>query len=160
MTWKFSGRSLAELKDVHPVLVQVVHRALKLSPVDFGVYDGLRTHAEQVKNMASGASKTMDSKHLAQADGLSHAVDLVPFIAGAYSWTWTPIYQVALAMRTAALEHGVPITWGCAWDTDFTATMLPPEQIAFDYTVRRRAAEKKAFLDGPHFELRLPKETP
>lgn len=158
MTWKLSARSLAELKDVHPDLVKVVRAALELSPVDFAVYDGLRTVQEQAKNMATGASQTMNSKHLKQSDGFAHAVDLVPFVAGAYSWAWDPIYKVADAMRAAARALAVPITWGCAWDTDFSASTLPPEQIAFDYAARRRALNKKAFLDGPHFELRVPKE--
>ncbi|OVZ72822.1 peptidase M15, partial [Yersinia intermedia] len=42
-TNKFSQRSENNLKGVNPALVKVVRRALELSPVDFGVTEGLRT---------------------------------------------------------------------------------------------------------------------
>jgi len=37
----------------------------------------LRSEEEQAAKVASGASRTMKSKHLAQADGFAHAVDVV-----------------------------------------------------------------------------------
>lgn len=83
--YKFSQRSLSELERIHPDLVQVVKRALELSEVDFAVHDGIRTEAEQRKYLASGASQTMRSKHLPQADSYGHAVDLVPFV-GKLRW--------------------------------------------------------------------------
>ena len=45
------------------------------------------------------------------------------------------------------------LRWGAAWDIDFTASQDSPEDIVSDYGARRRAEGKKAFLDGPHYEL-------
>ena len=41
------------------------------------IIESLRTVAEQKAKVAAGESRTMKSKHLAQADGFAHAVDLV-----------------------------------------------------------------------------------
>lgn len=71
-------RSRNNLKGVKPEIVAVVYLAMKLSEIDFAVIDGVRTIEEQTKNVMKGLSKTMDSMHLMQDDGFSHAVDLMP----------------------------------------------------------------------------------
>lgn len=148
MAYKLGKKSLEELQGVHPDLVRMVHRAIELTVQDFGVHDGLRTLAEQQKNVAAGVSQTLDSRHLT-----GHAVDLVPYINGKLRWEWGPIYRIADAVRLAARELGVPLRWGGAWDIEFTASTDHTEDLVADYSARRRAANKKAFLDGPHFEL-------
>ena len=95
-----------------------------------------------------GASKTMNSRHIT-----GHAVDLVPYINGKLRWEWDPIYDIADALRIAAKELGTPIRWGGAWDRTLTDTDDLAEDMVADYTARRRRAGKKAFIDGPHFEL-------
>jgi peptidoglycan L-alanyl-D-glutamate endopeptidase CwlK len=115
---------------------------------DFAVHDGIRTMAEQQKLVASGASTTLNSRHLT-----GHAVDLVPVVNGKLRWEWDPIYTMADAVRIAAREKGVPLRWGGAWDVDFTASTQSPEDLVEDYVARRRAAGLRAFIDGPHFEL-------
>lgn len=146
--FKFGEKSLNELKGVHPELVAVVNRAFELTVQDFSVHDGLRTLEEQKEMVASGASKTMDSRHLT-----GHAVDLVPYINGKLRWEWVPIYRIADAVRIAANELGTPIRWGGAWDITFTENLDSPEDLVIDYVTRRRKAGKEAFIDGPHFEL-------
>ena len=47
MTFKLSKRSLSRLEGVNPDLVRVVHRAIQITPVDFGVTCGVRTLEEQ-----------------------------------------------------------------------------------------------------------------
>ena len=116
-----SARSKQRLEGVHPDLVKVVQRALELSKVDFAVVEGLRTPQRQKELFASGATRTMNSRHLT-----GHAVDLAPFIAGQLRWDWPPFYEIAKAMKAAAAELGVAITWGGDWRT---------------------------FKDGPHWEL-------
>ncbi|MBU3700098.1 MAG: M15 family metallopeptidase [Candidatus Kapabacteria bacterium] len=140
--------SLRELKGVHPDLVKVVKRAIELTTQDFTVHDGLRTIEEQREYVARGASTTLASRHLT-----GHAVDLVPYINGKLRWEWPPIYAIAEAVRTAAVELNVPIRWGGAWDIDFTASTDPIDDLVSDYIGRRRRQNKKAFIDGPHFEL-------
>lgn len=146
--FKFGKKSLKELEGVHPDLVAVVTRALELSVQDFSVHDGLRTLEEQKKLVLAGASQTLDSRHLT-----GHAVDLVPYINGKLRWEWEPLYKIADAVRSAAKEAGVPLRWGGAWDIAFTESSDAPDDLVADYVSRRRAAGKKAFIDGPHFEL-------
>lgn len=146
--FRFGEKSLKELQGVKPDLVAVVNRALELSTQDFAVHDGLRTEAEQAALVAAGASQTLESKHLT-----GHAVDLVPVVNGKLRWEWEPIFVVAKAVREAAKELNVKIRWGAAWDVVFTNTLDTPEAVSEAYVARRRAAGRKAWLDGPHYEL-------
>ena len=116
-----SARSEGRLSPVHADLQRVVRRALELSKVDFTVVEGLRTRERQQELFDAGASKTLNSRHIT-----GHAVDLAPVIAGEIRWDWPPFHDIAKAMKAAAAELRVPITWGGDW---------------------------KTFKDGPHFEL-------
>lgn len=151
-TFSFGTVSEKELVDVHPKLVFVVRHALRLSTQDFAVHDGLRTEEEQKKLLASGASKTMKSKHLRQSDGFGHATDLVPYINGKMRWEWSAIYPIALAMRSAAKDLGTTIRWGGMWSCLNTTTETP-EDLVNMYVEMRVSQHKPAFVDGPHFEL-------
>ncbi len=142
------SKSLKELEGVNASLIKVVKRAIELTAQDFSVHDGIRTIEEQKKLVERGASKTMNSRHLS-----GNAVDLVPFINGRLRWEWEPIYIIADAMRSAANEIDIPLRWGGCWDVTFTDTDAPPEDLVEDYVARRRGAGKRAFIDGPHFEL-------
>jgi peptidoglycan L-alanyl-D-glutamate endopeptidase CwlK len=53
----------------------------------------------------------------------------------------------------AAREQDIPIRWGGAWDVVLTESDELPEDLVADYVARRRKAGKRAFIDGPHFEL-------
>jgi len=155
MSFKLGARSKRELNGVHPDLVMVVETAITLSAVDFSVHDGLRTVAEQKQLVERGASRTMRSKHLKQADGFGHAVDLVPYINGKLRWEWDPIYDIAEAVHRSATDYGVKLRWGGVWDRSFTR--LDGQMIEWEveqYADRRRANGRRVFLDGPHFELR------
>ena len=147
--FQFGERSIRELYGVDEQLTAVVHRALELSTVDFAVHDGIRTEEEQKALFDSGATKTLNSKHL-----LGRAVDLVPYINGKLRWEWGPIFKVAEAVRNAADDLKVDLTWGGAWDVNFTQSIGSPEDVMLAYSARRWQANKKPFLDGPHFELR------
>lgn len=141
-------RSLQELQGVHPDLVAVVKRAIEPTPQDFTVHDGLRTIEQQRELVGKGASTTLKARHLT-----GHAVDLVPIINGKVRWEWPPIYRIAEAVRAASLELAIPIRWGGAWDVEFTSSTDSAEDLVHDYTARRRSQGKRAFIDGPHYEL-------
>lgn len=141
-------KSLAELKGVHSDLVAVVKRSIELTVQDFSVHDGIRTLEEQRVYLERGVSHTLTSRHIS-----GHAVDLVPYINGKLRWEMLPIYDIVVALRLAAQEHDVPIRWGGAWDINLTDTDAPPEDLVADYVARRRRAQKRPFIDGPHFEL-------
>ena len=153
MTCSLSKSSLRELTGVHPSLVAVVHRAIEITEQDFAVHDGLRTDQEQAALVASGASKTRNSKHIIQNDGYGHAVDLVPVINGKLRWEWGPIYMIAAAVDTAATELGVALRWGGVWDKPLAAYGGSPEALRKEtdaYCIRHPGQD---FIDGPHFEL-------
>lgn len=157
MPFSLGSKSKLNLKGVHPALVRVAERAIELTEQDFMVHDGVRTMAEQRANKAKGVSQTLNSKHLPQADGLSHAVDLVPWINGALSWDWPAIYVIAEAVHKAATEQGTKLVWGAVWDKSFLT--LPGDRAGLKaameaYGQRRRAmGKKKVFFDGPHYQL-------
>ena len=151
MTYYLGSGSLAELKGVKPELVAVVKRSIELTEQDFTVHDGLRTLEEQRRYVATGASTTMNSKHLT-----GDAVDLVPYINGKLRWEWPPIYKIAAAVAEAARELQVELRWGGVWDRKLSS--IEPSALAMEdavdaYVARRRAAGRRAFIDGPHFEL-------
>lgn len=146
--FKLGTKSLEELEGVHEDLVKVVRRAIQLTVQDFAVHDGIRTLAEQKKLVESGASQTLESRHIT-----GHAVDLVPYVNGKLRWEWEPIYRIADAVRAAAKEASIPLRWGGAWDITFTESSDTTSDLVEDYKNRRRRAGKSAFLDGPHFEL-------
>lgn len=110
MSYVFSDRSERNLRGVHPALVDVVRRALEISPTDFAVIEGLRTLVRQRELVAKGASQTLASRHLT-----GHAVDLVPIIGGAISFAWPPFYPLAEAVKRAAAELGTQVEWGGDW---------------------------------------------
>lgn len=139
--------SLDKLNGVNPSLVKVVKRAIQLSKQDFAVNEGLRTVERQRQLVKSGASQTMNSRHIT-----GHAVDLVPIVNGKVSWDWRYFYPIAEAMHQAAKELGVNVRWGGCWEV-INSKAGNPQQWVEAYGQARRKLGKKAFTDGPHFEI-------
>lgn len=109
--YKLGARSLERLEGVHPDLVAVVKLAIQKTEIDFTVLEGLRTKERQVQLVASGASRTMNSRHLT-----GHAVDLGAMLNGKVEWSW-PLYdKIAKAMLSASEELKIPIVWGGSWE--------------------------------------------
>ena len=116
-------RSTKNLVGVNADLVKVVKRALELSPVDFTVIEGLRTKERQAELMKQGFTRTLKSRHI-----IGEAVDIVPLPV---DWkNPKPFGLVAEAMKKAADELGVKITWGGDW---------------------------KSFVDLPHYQIEVKK---
>lgn len=110
--FKFSQRSENNLKGVNPDLVKIVRRALQLSPVDFGITEGLRTVERQRQLVAAGKSQTMNSRHIS-----GHAVDVFAYPTSVGSWEWKYYEQIATAFKQAAKELNIPVEWGGDWKT-------------------------------------------
>ncbi len=110
--FKFSQRSENNLKGVNSDLVKIVRRALQLSPVDFGITEGLRTVERQRQLVAAGKSQTMNSRHIS-----GHAVDVFAYPTSAGSWEWKYYEQIATAFKQAAKELDIPVEWGGDWKT-------------------------------------------
>lgn len=134
MAFKLSKRSKGRLEGVHTDLVKVVERAIQLTNVDFTVLEGVRTLERQRRLVASGASKTLNSRHLT-----GHAVDLGAYVDGEVRWDWPLYFVIADAMKRASLELDVTIEWGGTW-TDNTHEW-------------DRENMSRSFPDGPHFQL-------
>lgn len=107
---RFSSRSWNSLQGVNPKLVAVTTLALKLSPVDFVVTEGLRSLSRQRQLVAQGASQTLKSKHIE-----GRAVDVAALDGGTISWNFTLYEQISKAFKEAAGMLNVAIEWGGDW---------------------------------------------
>jgi len=110
--FRLSARSRTRLAGVHPDLTAVIMRAIQLTPVDFGVSEGVRTLFAQRRLVARGASRTLNSRHLT-----GHAVDVFAWVDGAVSWRMRHYALIAAAVKQAAAERSVPVIWGGEWRT-------------------------------------------
>ena len=128
MSKTFSQRSIKAMIGVHPDLVKVTYRALELCDSDFTVIEGVRTLEKQREYFANGASKTMKSYHLLHEDGFGHALDIYPYYDGSVQCEapYAKFKEISVAMKSAAKELGVTITWGGDW---------------------------KSFQDTPHYQI-------
>jgi peptidoglycan L-alanyl-D-glutamate endopeptidase CwlK len=142
------AKSSGKLGSVKQELQLVVNKSTKLYDGKFAVYDALRTLAKQKSLVASGASKTMDSRHLT-----GHAVDIVPIIDGQLKWDWPELYKIAECIREAAIECKYQVRWGGCWDLVLNSTNIPAKLLVKQYSDRCYAKGEKPFLDGAHFEL-------
>ncbi len=132
MTFRFGKASERRLAELDPRLVRVLRRALGNGVMDFTVVETLRTPEQQQRYVASGASKTPNSKHLAAPDGLARAADIAP-----YPIDWKDalrFHVLAGVVLAAAAEEKVKVRWGGQWDGDFSDS-------------------KQSFDDLVHFEL-------
>lgn len=108
--FRFSQRSKDRLVGVHPDLVKVATRALELTPVDFGITEGVRSLETQKKYVAEGKSQTMKSRHLH-----GFAVDVVAYPKDKDTWNMKYYRMIADAFKQAGRELGVPVVCGVDW---------------------------------------------
>lgn len=140
--FKFGARSLDNLVGVHPELVNIVHDAMELQIMDFSVVEGLRSIKQQKLYVEQGRSRTMNSKHIRQDSGYSHAVDLYPYPVDMKLVNRGDMREVsrfgmlAGIMLSCAKQRGINLTWGADWDRD---------GVVLDHT----------FYDAPHFQIEI-----
>lgn len=144
--FRFSNRSLSRMAGVHSDLVAVMQRAIELTEVDFGITEGLRTVERQKELVRTGASKTMNSRHLT-----GHAVDVAAYIGKDVRWDLGLYYKIAEAVRTASVELHTPVVWGACWSILGQTDDL--DAAVADYVARKKRQGGRALVDGPHFEL-------
>jgi peptidoglycan L-alanyl-D-glutamate endopeptidase CwlK len=148
LSYYLGNTSNESLQGINDALYHIPHRAIEITTQDFSVIDGLRTREEQRIMVDSGASKTMNSEHIP-----GRAIDLAPYLNGRNRWEWALIYPMAKAVRDAAIEQEVLLTWGAVWDRCLN-DLVNLEAEVEKYIKRRKRVGKKAFLDGVHFQLR------
>lgn len=172
MAYRFGKTSLERLSGVHPRLQRLMHRAIQLTEVDFSISQGLRTLRDQQNLYAKGRTRAqLDAKgltHINPAPGpavtwtlnsthlFGQAVDVAALPHGVLSWNEMFYAQIADAVRQAARELNIAVTWGGVWDTEITRIgWVDLMDAVREYKARYEAANpgKKAKLDLPHFEL-------
>lgn len=152
--FKLSNRSEGNLTGVHPKMIAVVERAIEITKIDFGITEGVRDLETQREYVKSGVSQTMNSKHLIQDDGYSHAVDMMAYVGSRGSWEMNLYDDIADAMKQAAQEYCISLKWGACWHidniVDYPGTM---QEATEEYIKLRISQGRRPFIDGPHFEL-------
>lgn len=138
----------ALLKGVHPDLVKVIEQAARITTIPFKITEGLRSIAQQKKNVAKGVSWTMNSRHLT-----GHAVDLVPMVdidgdgkvSAGEQYSWPIYYKLGPIIKQAAKQVGVPVEWGADWkkNKDGPHWQLPFKQ----YPAMASASTNKPLAD-------------
>ena len=106
----FGVRSTSNLIGVHKDLVNVMREAIKNSPHDFAITQGLRTPEQQKQLFDRGASRTLMSRHLT-----GHAVDIAIIKDGKAVWDFKLYQEVADHVKKVAAAMGVALVWGGDW---------------------------------------------
>lgn len=142
----FSAKSLANMVGLHPVLVALMSKVTVY--FDCSILPGsVRTKEQEALNVKNGLSQTMNSMHIPQEDGWSHAVDAA---CNPQQWDNSPPsgltkYQVQLiffggfvqgmAAASPEIMKDYVLRYGGDWNMD-------------DQT------QNNSFNDLDHFELR------
>ena len=130
--FKFSQKSLDKLDEVHEDLRTVFLEVVKLTPIDIGITEGLRSleRAEQLQK--EGASKVgTKSKHC-----VGKAVDIVCYNGKDITWDLDYYEAVAQVVGEVSDLLDIPIRWGGSWQTG-------------NFKLNR----DMKFIDAVHFEL-------
>lgn len=110
MTFSFGNKSKERLNGVHSDMVKVMEEAIKESPLDFSITEGLRTRERQQELFSAGKSQTMNSRHLT-----GKAVDIAVLVDGQITWEFPKYQIVADHIKKVAKELGIDIVWGGDW---------------------------------------------
>jgi len=130
--FKFGKGSLEKLDTVHPDLKLVMKEVIKLTPIDFGITEGIRSpeRAEQLK--AEGLSKAGAKSLHCQGK----AVDIVCYNGGKITWELEFYEAVAGVVGEVCEVLDIKIRWGGSWVTG-------------DFKLNR----DMNFIDAVHFEI-------
>ena len=130
--FKFGKGSLEKLNTVHSDLKLVMTEVIKLTPIDFGITEGMRSleRAEQLK--ADGLSKVGAKSLHCQGK----AVDIVCYDNGKVTWDLEYYEAVAGVVGEVCEILNIKIRWGGSWVTG-------------DFKLNRNMS----FIDAVHFEI-------
>lgn len=110
MTFSFGTKSSERLSQVHPDLQRVFNEAIKDSPLDFSITEGLRTKERQKALFDAGKSQTMNSRHLT-----GKAVDIAVIRDGEVTWDLRYYRIVTDHIKKVAKQLDIPIVCGIDW---------------------------------------------
>ncbi|MEG0151656.1 MAG: hypothetical protein RR744_00555 [Cellulosilyticaceae bacterium] len=87
--------------------------------VDWGVFESKRDLETQRRYVREGASKTMNSKHIPDKDGIVRAVDIVPYVNGGYNWDIKYFDDIISKIKnTASVLYPETFEFGYDWGWD------------------------------------------
>lgn len=146
---KFGTRSKANLEGIHPLLVEIAHKVVRI--FDIAIVQGVRTTQEQQDLYAKGRTEPGDivthldglkkkSNHQMKSDGLGYAIDADPYPIDYDDKALVRARYYMMAGYFFAIADQVlkgtefELRWGGDWDSDK------------DFT-------DQSFHDLPHFEL-------
>jgi len=112
MTFSFGTKSSERLSQVHPDLQRVFNEAIKDSPLDFSITEGLRTKERQKALFDAGKSQTMNSRHIT-----GHAIDIAVIYDGEVTWDAKYYIPVIEHIKKIAKSMDIPIVSGGDWIT-------------------------------------------
>lgn len=110
--FSFGAKSSERLAQVHPDLQRVFNEAIKNSPLDFSITEGLRTKERQKELFSAGKSQTMNSRHLT-----GKAVDIAVLVEGKITWDFSKYQVVADHIKKVAKDMKIDIVWGGDWQS-------------------------------------------
>lgn len=120
---ELNKRSLDNLKGVHPLMVKLMHEAIKDCPIPFTITEGVRTESRQKQlyeqRTANGKRLTYcdgvinKSNHQAKADGYGYAVDLYAEPINVNDIV--NIKVIADHIKAIANRLNINIEWGGDW---------------------------------------------
>lgn len=132
--YKFSKRSIENLRGVHPDLVRVMEMSIKESPIDFTIVEGVRSTKRQQELYALGRTKPgrkvtnadgvrRKSNHQQKPDGFGHAVDIYPYYDGKVQLhdkaVIPALEQIAEHIKSQAKKLNIKIVWGGDWKNPY-----------------------------------------
>ena len=161
--FSFGSRSLQQIEKLQPDLKAIITEALKISPIDYGILPlgGARTAEQQHELWLQGRfghpGKIVTAKdgikalseHQIKADGFGYAVDIVPYVGGAFTWNWEYIYPMIAAVAGVAKAKGTSLRWGGVWDRKLEELGDDLEAEVREYCKRHPGPDH---IDGPHLE--------
>lgn len=137
--FKLNQKSIEKLNQVEPKLKLLTEEVIKATPYNFIITKGLRDLKTQQEYFKKGTSRcdgiNNKSKHQANSNGLSEAIDIMCYNENGKA-TWEKKYYIEMAkvFKETAIE-------------------LNKSRKAEDKINIRWGGDFKGFFDGPHFEL-------
>jgi len=110
----WNDTSASRLEGIDPRLVEILEMARTNSGVPFEISEGKRSQNRQQELYDSGASQTLNSRHLG-----GNAVDInIPDGSGGVNWDFEAYRPISDSAKAAAAELGYDdFTWGGDWDS-------------------------------------------
>jgi len=136
MSYKYGRKSSEKLATCHPDIQKIMNEAIK--HYDITILEGVRSLKRQEELVRTGMSKTMNSKHLKNDDGHSHAVDIALYPV---DWNdrdrfvFLQAYVKGISdqmYKSGEITHKLRL--GIDWDSDGDIS-------------------EHSFFDGPHVEI-------